>query len=152
MLIKYASTVFLILLFACITSLASATEVIKHNDAWGESGFNLVNQDASGWMLKGWFDEEYSVENLPRTTALHSNYPNPFNSETVISFDLNVSGNVTLDIYNVLGQKVSTLADGRMEAGSHSLRWDASTFSSGVYFYKLTAGDKIFTKRMTMLK
>jgi hypothetical protein len=78
--------------------------------------------------------------------------PNPFNAETVIAFDLPEAGQVSLEVYNLMGQKVATLIDGNMPAGQHSVTWDASRFASGIYFYKLTAGDKIITKRMTLLK
>ncbi|MCP4633858.1 MAG: T9SS type A sorting domain-containing protein [candidate division Zixibacteria bacterium] len=83
---------------------------------------------------------------------LYQNKPNPFNAQTTISFYLNESNNVVLDIYNLLGQKVETLVEGRRHAGEHSVNWDGSGLSSGIYFYKLTTGDKVFTKRMTLLK
>jgi hypothetical protein len=83
---------------------------------------------------------------------LHGNYPNPFNSMTTIRFDLPATGNVRLEIYNLMGQKVATLIDGWMSAGNHSIRWDAAGFSSGIYFYKLTVGDTVITRRMTLLR
>ncbi|MCP4631853.1 MAG: T9SS type A sorting domain-containing protein [candidate division Zixibacteria bacterium] len=89
---------------------------------------------------------------LPITTVLNQNYPNPFNATTNISFDLSQAGDVNLSVYNLAGQKVETLVDSKMTTGHHSITWDASTYSSGVYFYKLTAGENVFTKRMTLLK
>ena len=62
------------------------------------------------------------------------------------------AGNVSLDIYNLLGEKVASLANGYMDAGQHSINWDASTFSSGVYMYRLQAGDEVFTRKMSLLK
>ncbi|PJA29532.1 MAG: peptidase S8, partial [candidate division Zixibacteria bacterium CG_4_9_14_3_um_filter_46_8] len=59
---------------------------------------------------------------------------------------------VRIDIYNLMGERIATLAEGPMSAGEHSVIWDASGYSSGIYFYKLTAGEKTFTKRMTLLK
>ena len=91
-------------------------------------------------------------EAMPRSFKLLSNYPNPFNNQTTISFQLPEDSNVRLELYNLLGQKVSTLLDGDTKAGYHSIQWNAATFSSGVYFYRLTAGDRVFTKRMTLLK
>ncbi|MCP4633129.1 MAG: T9SS type A sorting domain-containing protein, partial [candidate division Zixibacteria bacterium] len=79
-------------------------------------------------------------------------YPNPFNATTTISFDIVQEGDVNLSVYNLTGQKVETLIESRMQAGQHSINWDASVYSSGVYFYKLTTGNKSFTKRMTLLK
>jgi hypothetical protein len=92
------------------------------------------------------------IENIPSDILLLQNYPNPFNSSTEIIFSIPSPMTVKLEIYNLMGQKVATLVDGRMDAGRHSVKWDASLYSSGVYFYKLTAGDKIITKRMTLLK
>ncbi len=83
---------------------------------------------------------------------LAENYPNPFNAQTTISYSLPEAENISLEIYNLAGQKVATLVDGYEQAGEHRAVWDASNYSSGIYFYKLTAADKIFTKRMTLLK
>ena len=80
------------------------------------------------------------------------NYPNPFNPNTVISFRLSVAGQVTLKIYDVLGKEVETLVSEKLEAGTYSVNWDASKYSSGVYFYRIQAGDFVDTKRMTFIK
>jgi hypothetical protein len=89
---------------------------------------------------------------MPIATGLKGNYPNPFNATTSISFDLAAAGDVSLKVYNLSGQLVETLIDDRMDAGSHVITWDASSYSSGIYFYKLTTANKVFTKRMTLLK
>jgi hypothetical protein len=78
--------------------------------------------------------------------------PNPFNAATTISFDLPASAYARLDIYNLLGRKVATLVDSRMEAGQRAVQWDASSCASGIYFYRLTTADKSVTKRMVLLK
>jgi hypothetical protein len=90
--------------------------------------------------------------NLPNTFALNQNYPNPFNPTTEISFDLPKSSHVELTVYNVLGQEVTTLINRDMEAGSHSIEWDASNVSSGVYFYRINADSFNQTKKMMLLK
>jgi hypothetical protein len=89
---------------------------------------------------------------LPHSFALSQNYPNPFNPSTEIAFDLAKNSHVTLTVFNVLGQQVSTLIDRDMEAGSHTIQWDASSVSSGVYFYRIQAGDFNATKKMMLLK
>jgi hypothetical protein len=89
---------------------------------------------------------------LPNAYLLSQNYPNPFNLSTVIDYDLPVSSHVRLEVYNIFGQKLGTLVDGRQRAGYMSVVWDASELSSGVYFYKLTAGDFSEIKRMTLLR
>ncbi|MCP4633729.1 MAG: T9SS type A sorting domain-containing protein [candidate division Zixibacteria bacterium] len=84
--------------------------------------------------------------------ALLSNYPNPFNDATTIKYGLPESGKISIDVYNILGRKVETLVDEHQDAGYYSINWDASTYSSGIYFYKLTTNNKTLTKRMTLLK
>jgi hypothetical protein len=89
---------------------------------------------------------------IPKAYALTQNYPNPFNPSTEISFDLPQASHVNLTIYNVLGQKVQTLVDEQREAGSYTVTWDASPYSSGVYFYRISADNFSNTKKMLMLK
>lgn len=91
-------------------------------------------------------------ENLPESFALHQNYPNPFNPATEISFSLPQSGFVQLEIYNVLGQKIETLIEGEMEAGDHTVTWDASQAASGIYLYRLRCDDKVASRKMVLLK
>lgn len=84
--------------------------------------------------------------------VLSQNYPNPFNPSTTISFNLPQSGNVTLTVYNVLGQQVATLVNGALNAGTHSVPFDASRLASGVYVYELRAGSFVQQKRMMLVK
>ena len=92
----------------------------------------------------------------PSTFALDPNYPNPFNSGTVMRFSLPIGGHVDLSLYNLAGQKVTTLVEGRLEAGVHSLRWDGRDkgreLASGVYLYRLQAGGQVETRRLLMLR
>jgi hypothetical protein len=89
---------------------------------------------------------------LPREFSLSQNYPNPFNPTTEINFALPSACDVSLEIYNITGQRVTTLVDSYLEAGQHSVLWDASSNASGVYFYRLTAGEFTETKKMMLLK
>ncbi len=89
---------------------------------------------------------------VPDRYALLQNYPNPFNPTTEIAFTLPVASRVNLEIYNVLGQRVTTLTEGVLEAGEHVFEWDGSEASSGVYFYRLQADDFVDTKKMMLLK
>jgi hypothetical protein len=111
---------------------------------------NFNRGAAQEWNFGSWFNED--ANELPSAVSISNNYPNPFNAETVISFDLPEAGQVSLEVYNLMGQKIATLIDGNMPAGQHSVTWDASQYSSGVYFYRLAAGEKVFTRRMTLLK
>ncbi|MCX7984818.1 MAG: T9SS type A sorting domain-containing protein, partial [Bacteroidetes bacterium] len=90
--------------------------------------------------------------NLPYTFSLEQNYPNPFNPATTINFTIGKSSNVKLVVYNLLGQKVATLVDTRMDAGQHTIIFDGAHLASGVYFYKLEAGDFRAVKKMLLLK
>lgn len=89
---------------------------------------------------------------LPSEFSLAQNYPNPFNSETIISFDLQKAGHVKLNVYNITGQLVTILADDYYEAGRHMVTWDGSECASGVYFYRITKGIYIESKKMILLK
>jgi len=92
------------------------------------------------------------TEERPSEISLSQNYPNPFNPSTNISFELPQAGIVQLKIYNLLGQEVANLVDGRMNSGNHSVNFDASQFSSGVYIYRLAAGNQSITKKMMLIK
>jgi len=88
----------------------------------------------------------------PIVFRLFQNYPNPFNPVTTISYQLPVTSSVDLSIYNLLGQKVATLVDKRQQAGIHQVEWDATVFSSGVYYYRIEAGNFVETRKMIYLK
>lgn len=92
------------------------------------------------------------VDQLPTGYNLTQNYPNPFNPTTQISFQLKNQENVTLKVYNMLGQEVATLLNEKMSAGVYNVNFDASKLSSGVYIYTLNAGKFFDSKKMTLLK
>ncbi|MFH1276882.1 MAG: FlgD immunoglobulin-like domain containing protein [Candidatus Eisenbacteria bacterium] len=94
---------------------------------------------------------------VPTTTRLLGNVPNPFNPVTEIRFDLSNRVPVSLEVYNVSGQRVRTLSSGALSAGSHAVTWDGrddggASVSSGVYFYRLQAGEFSESKRMTLIR
>jgi len=96
--------------------------------------------------------ETESLVELPRSFLLMQNYPNPFNPITNIKYSLPKDCLVNLEIYNILGRKVATLVDGKQKAGYKVARWDAGSLSSGIYFYRLRAGDFVQTRKMVLLK
>jgi hypothetical protein len=102
------------------------------------------------------FDEETAIspeENNPiLSTFLVQNFPNPFNAETKISFSLNHSSKIRLDVFNILGQQVALLADKYLPAGNHSVIWNADKMPSGIYFYRLLTDAGSFSRRMILLK
>jgi len=89
---------------------------------------------------------------VPQTFSLAQNFPNPFNPSTVIEYSLPTSGYVTLRIYNILGQEVKTLVSDMQSPGKYSVRFDASSYASGLYFYQLRAGEFLHVKKMLLLK
>jgi hypothetical protein len=96
---------------------------------------------------------EEKLENDPTQTILSQNYPNPFNPITTISFSLPEDAQVTLKLYNMLGQEVAIVLDKQeMERGEHEFDFDAGNYPSGLYFYRLTAGNYINVKKMVLLK
>jgi len=92
------------------------------------------------------------VQIVPDKIALEQNYPNPFNPATTINYQLPQKSYVTLKIYDILGSLVKTLIDQEIEAGYHSIRWNASGLASGVYFYRLNAGSFVSTKKLILMK
>ncbi|MCP4633158.1 MAG: T9SS type A sorting domain-containing protein [candidate division Zixibacteria bacterium] len=116
---------------------------------WGKQG-NIPQWGAGVWSERN--EEIDSPPVIPIVTSLNNCYPNPFNSTVTVPFELAEKTQVSLSVYNLMGQIVAVLVDKNMEAGQHNLTWDASEYSSGVYFYKLNTDDKTFTKRMTLLK
>ena len=83
---------------------------------------------------------------------LFQNYPNPFNPTTIISYQVPVTSNVEILVFNTLGEKVATLVNGEKEAGVYDVVLNEANLPGGVYLYKLTAGDFISTKKMILLK
>jgi hypothetical protein len=102
-----------------------------------------------GDNIKGLTEEELNTANK---FSLTQNYPNPFNPVTTIEFTIPVKSYVTLKIYDIQGREVATLIDQERNAGLHIVNWNAGGFSSGVYFYRLTAGTYTDTKRMMLTK
>lgn len=153
------------------TNWADAT-----NDGWSNVGypFNFAYSTASASYTKAaggfplgdlnWFpskkaewknwitDVEDIGEIIPTHYSLEQNYPNPFNPTTNIKFEIPKQGVYSIKVYNMLGQEVSTLFNENIGAGVHQVTFDASKFSSGVYFYSLTGDGVNITKKMTLMK
>ncbi len=129
---------------------------LKEFDSNNELGENWASSLSKGGTPGGInqrivnsVDEE---NNVPIEFSLDQNYPNPFNPSTNINFSIPNAGKVELTVFNVLGQKVHTLIDGSLNAGPHSVSFDASGLTSGVYFYRLVNGSNIATQKMLLMK
>jgi hypothetical protein len=94
--------------------------------------------------------EGYTV--LPTTVVLEQNYPNPFNALTTIKYYLPEAANPRLEVFNLIGQKVATLVDGRQPAGYQNVSWNAEQYPSGMYFYRLSVGGEIHSNKLLLLK
>jgi hypothetical protein len=88
----------------------------------------------------------------PSTNALSQNYPNPFNPSTTIKYELPKASHVTLTVFNTLGQQVALLQNGEQEAGYHEVKFDGAGLSSGVYFYRIQAGDFVQTRKLMLIR
>lgn len=97
-------------------------------------------------------DVKETGQGVPAAFALSQNYPNPFNPSTTIKFSIPAKEYVTLKIFNTIGQLVATLHDGELNAGLFETSWNASTIASGVYFYRLQAGNFSQTKKLMLIK
>lgn len=137
----------------------SATGGLIHCDYYGQEldldGDNMFYK--TGRMLVSAPAGNRNHGTLPLDYILTQNYPNPFNPSTQFDFYLPKAGDVRLEVYNLTGQKVSTLTDEFMSAGMHTMTWDGTDMSgtkvaSGVYFYRMTSGDFSDTKKMIMMK
>jgi len=89
---------------------------------------------------------------IPERFVIEQNYPNPFNSNTTIQFALPRTLHVSIKVYNVLGSEVVTLVDERLPPGQYKTTWNAADFASGVYLYRIQAGDIVGTKKLILLK
>ena len=89
---------------------------------------------------------------LPVRFDLAQNYPNPFNPITTIRYDLPVSSDVRLEVYDIIGRRVAVLVNDQIQAGRYTVQFDASGFASGVYFYRLQAGSFVQTRKLTVIK
>jgi hypothetical protein len=94
-------------------------------------------------------DEEQSI---PSVLSLLQNYPNPFNASTLIEYSLPSASDITIEIYDILGRKVETLVQGEQQSGFHQIIWNAEDASSGMYFYRINAGEYTEAKKMLLLK
>ena len=124
--------------------------------------FQIVSESGAQNGVSFWFDEikidgpvinsteDFGI--IPVIFQLNQNYPNPFNPSTIISYQLPMSSNVQLTIFDNLGRKISTLVNAEQTSGSYNVKFDGSALASGIYFYELRAGDYIQRKSMMLIK
>ncbi len=98
------------------------------------------------------YSQVIEVQNLPISFSLSQNYPNPFNPSTIIKYSVPQNGNIELEVFNILGQRVAELVNKEVKAGNYEVRFDASDLASGIYLYRIKAGDYIQARKMILLK
>ena len=103
----------------------------------------------AAWLVT---DVEKTTSSIPASFELSQNYPNPFNPTTTLEYSISKSSNITLEVFNVLGQSVARLVDGNLTPGTYKTTFDASKLSSGVYLYQLKANDFVQTRKMVLMK
>ncbi|MEQ9309207.1 MAG: discoidin domain-containing protein [Balneolaceae bacterium] len=135
-----------------LTTTITPTETIQSisiDHYWGFMDFDYVDMTIEGVSVS---NEQEEVLEIPTELKLDQNYPNPFNPTTNISYTIPVAGNVELSIYSLSGQKVVELVNERQPSGQHVVSWDASTLASGIYFYRITTGNEVLTRKMVLIK
>ncbi|MEE9553303.1 MAG: T9SS type A sorting domain-containing protein [candidate division Zixibacteria bacterium] len=128
-----------------------ACDIENDGDSDILAGSNVVNK-VVWWendLVTG-VEEESTI--LPDKAIISNNYPNPFNSSTIIEYNLPVKSEVTINIYDILGRNIETLINREQNAGHHQAVWAADNVSSGIYFYRIQAGNFIASRQMTLLK
>jgi hypothetical protein len=143
-----------------ISNLSGPSVIYTYEDPYGCNSFaqfdnfTLLGRNGNSLLVlkSDLVTEAQNKLNTPQTFILYQNYPNPFNPTTVISYQLPANTLVTLKVYDELGRLVKTLLEDRQTAGTHSVTFSASSLSSGVYFYRLTAGSFIETKKLMVIK
>jgi len=169
--------VLLILLFASVTGSQAAAQIglgtgvfasgggVMSGGAYiavGTTGQSVIGRSTGATYAASagfWGDGGTILEvespvpvGLPIEFALRQNYPNPFNPATSIPYELPVASDVRLSVCDILGREVSVVVNARNEAGVHTVTFDASALSSGVYLYRLTAGEFVATKKLVLLR
>ena len=112
----------------------------------------LSQQGIPDWNNFGLFIISLSQNSLPESFNLSAAYPNPFNPVTTLNFALPVETEVSISIYNLQGREITSLISGNMDAGYHSVIWNADAHASGVYFVKMIAGEYINTQKLMLVK
>ena len=130
------------------TYWATASTIWKDPSLWGTAV--LLDHDVAAGEIETGVEEQ--ITEKPSSFELSQNYPNPFNPTTTIDYTIDRRSHVELAVFTTIGQRVAKLVDARVEAGLHSVRFDASKLSSGVYFYRLKTNNNIIPKTLMLLR
>jgi len=127
--------------------------------AWGGGGFGGSGSSLKGCKVNGIIFGDTSLiyikqlgTEIPGSYFLHQNYPNPFNPLTNIKFEIPKSSSVKISVFDISGKEIETLVNQNLKPGAYETSWNASKFSSGIYFCKIQAGEFTQTKKMVLVK
>ena len=132
-----------------IDNCVGATFNIEFDLSISSDGTNYWTDNAALEIIIG---VEGEISGIPTEYSLSQSFPNPFNPTTTIEYSLPNMVEVSLIVYNLLGEEVTRLISENQQAGYHKVTWDASSMASGIYLYRLTAGDFVRTRKMVLLK
>jgi hypothetical protein len=131
------------------TASLSDTDAVKAMTEY----VSLASKSAQDNGSPGYFVKNSTVQDqTPNRYLLSQNFPNPFNPTTSFKYQIAIAGHVSLKIYDVLGREVALIVDEQRDPGEYNVTWDASTYSSGVYFFKLQAGTFTDVKKMLLVR
>jgi hypothetical protein len=112
----------------------------------------ISNMEAATQKYYSITSVEADLNTIPNGFVLEQNYPNPFNPSTTIKFGVPEGSNVTLKIFNTLGEEVAEIVNNYLDAGTYTYNFDASKLPSGIYVYTLQTADQLISKKMTLIK
>lgn len=135
--------------YSFLTKSGSVVDVVASDTTAPNSG--IIQTDGATWSISGSVGVE-EEDQVPTQFSLSQNYPNPFNPSTTINFSVPSSEFVTLKVFDVLGNEVQTLVNKEKPTGSYQVEFNASHLSSGIYFYTISAGSFVETKKMILLR
>ena len=125
-----------------------AIQFVNHSTGWFVGGLGMIMKTTNGGTV---FANNNSLV-VPDGYELFQNYPNPFNPSTTIEYSISKESPVSIIVYDITGREVATLVNEVKRAGYYTVQFNASRLSSGIYFYRITAGDFISTRKMILLK
>ncbi len=140
----------------------SPDDVGGGNLTWSPNNTDLAYLNQAEWT-NTWIGDTTNVGassigdgdgygHMASSYELRQNYPNPFNPVTTIAFSIAKAGNVEISVFNMLGQNIMTIANEKMDAGTHQVKFDGASLASGIYFYSIKTGDFLKTRKMILLK
>jgi len=137
-----------------VKETASSAIKVTRAEFFNKAGtsFTYIATEGSVTVTTGTGTSIENPDELPSQVELKQNYPNPFNPSTQITFAIPQAGNVSLEVFNVVGQKVATLVNAPMSAGYHTVSFDATNLSSGMLIYRITVGNQVQVKQMMLIK